>query len=84
MLQSPLMPRIALLISAGAKARMEGKDPARCLKTMAMRGNVLMLVKDLVGREMGNFYAVAIHAVVHLVHLDVRIPNRWSTGETLR
>jgi hypothetical protein len=72
MLQSPLIPKVALLISAGAKAQLEGKDPTQCPKALAMRGNVLALVNDLLKREM---YVEAIHAVVYLVHLEVRVPQ---------
>jgi hypothetical protein len=78
MLQFPLMPKIALLISAGAKAQLEGKDPARCPKTLSLRGNVLELVNDLLKRDTGKGYVEAIHAVVHLVHLEVRVPNLCS------
>ncbi|KAH8594201.1 hypothetical protein B0O99DRAFT_687841 [Bisporella sp. PMI_857] len=69
------MPRMALLISAGAKAQLEGNNPARCPKTMTMRGNALVLVNDLLKRETGKVYDVSIKVVMHLVHLE------WYWGE---
>ncbi|KAH8590350.1 hypothetical protein B0O99DRAFT_521390, partial [Bisporella sp. PMI_857] len=74
MLQSLFMPKVALLISAGAKAQLEGKDPTQCLKALAMRKNVLALVNDLLKREM---YIEAIYAVVYLWYWG-EYENLWA------
>ncbi|KAH8679500.1 hypothetical protein BGZ60DRAFT_400152 [Tricladium varicosporioides] len=75
MLQYPLMPKIALLTSAGAKAQLEWRDPSRCPQSLAMRRDVLVLVNELLKRDWGVVYVEAICAVMHLVHLE------WYWGE---
>ncbi|PVH68030.1 hypothetical protein DL98DRAFT_634445, partial [Cadophora sp. DSE1049] len=75
MIQSPLMPDLALLTSVGVKARLQGLQLAKCSDVLAMRSNILSLLNQFLKQDFNHIYAEAIHFVIHLVLLE------WYWGE---
>ncbi|KAH6662300.1 hypothetical protein B0J14DRAFT_308034 [Halenospora varia] len=73
--QSPLMPEIAVLTSLSFEARLQGLEPAKYPKALAIRGRILSLLNQHLKHDHKNVYVEAIHAVIHLVQLE------WNWGE---
>jgi hypothetical protein len=74
MIQSPLMPKIALLASAGTKALWRGAQPVNDPKSLVIKSNILCLINNLLRQSFANVYVEVMHSVVYLVVLEVIIP----------
>lgn len=65
------MPELAVLTSLSFEARLQGLEPAKYPKALAIRGSILSLLNQHLKHDHKNVYVEAIHAVLHLVQLEV-------------
>jgi len=71
MMQSPLMPQIAIFTASGYRALIRGQDVARCPETIAIKGMLLSSINSYLKYDFDKIYEEAIQSVVHLALLEV-------------
>ena len=72
MMQSPLVPEIAVLTGAGYRAIIRGADVSKDPETIAIRVRVLAHISEFLQQDFNKIYMQAIQTVAHLVMLEVR------------
>jgi hypothetical protein len=72
MMQSPLVPEIAVLTGAGYRAIIRGADVSKDPETIAIRVRVLAHISEFLQQDFDKIYMQAIQTVAHLVMLEVR------------
>jgi hypothetical protein len=72
MMQSPLVPEIAVLTGAGYRAIIRGADVSTDPETIAIRVRVLAHISEFLQQDFNKIYMQAIQTVAHLVMLEVR------------
>jgi hypothetical protein len=77
MMQSPLVPEIAVLTGAGYRAIIRGADVSKDPETIAIRVRVLAHISEFLQQDFNKIYMQAIQTVAHLVMLEVR--SRFHT-----
>ncbi|KAH6662284.1 hypothetical protein B0J14DRAFT_309320 [Halenospora varia] len=75
MIQSPLMPEITVLMSLAFEAQLQGLEPAKYPKVLAIRGKILSLLNQFLKQDVKNILIETIHAVIQLVLLE------WAWGD---
>jgi hypothetical protein len=72
MMQSALVPEIAVLTGAGYRAIVRGADVSKDPETIAIRVRVLAHISKFLQQDFDKIYMEAIKTVAHLVMLEVR------------
>jgi hypothetical protein len=71
MMQSPLVPEIAVLTGSGYRAIMRGVEVSKDPETIAIKVRVLNHINEFLRQDFDKIYAQAIQTVAHLVMLEV-------------
>jgi hypothetical protein len=71
MIQSPLMPHIAILMSAASQAAEPTLQTTRMSETIVIKSQVLSLINDFLRQDFSVVGGEALRAVVHLVVIEV-------------
>ena len=72
MIQSPLMPNIAILMASYSERLERGVEVGRCSETLSIKAYVLGLVNKFLEQDFRLIGDEAIRAVTHLVIVEVR------------
>jgi hypothetical protein len=71
MIQSPLMPNIAILMSSATQMVQHDTEMKRKNETVAIKANVLAVVNNFLQQDFNLIGGEALRAVIHLAILEV-------------
>lgn len=71
MIQSPLMPHIAILMSSASQAAEPDLQRTKPSETMVIKSGVLTLINDFLTQDFNVVAGEALRAVIHLVVVEV-------------
>lgn len=72
MMQSPLMPQIAIFTASGYRALIRGQDVMKYSETIAIKGMILSSINSYLKQDFNKICEEATHSVLHLALLEVR------------
>jgi hypothetical protein len=71
MMQSPLMPQIAIFTASGYRALTRGQEVTNYPETIAIKGMMLSSINEYLEQDFNKIHQEAIQSVVHLALLEV-------------
>jgi hypothetical protein len=71
MIQSPLMPHIAILLASFAEGMDRGEDLNRCQETLALKVKALALTNEFLAEDFSLIGNDAMLATIHIASLEV-------------
>jgi hypothetical protein len=71
MMQSPLMPQIAIFTASAYRALTRGQEVTQDLETIAIKGMILSSINEYLEQDFNEIYQEAIQSVLHLALLEV-------------
>jgi hypothetical protein len=71
MMQSPLMPQIAIFTASGYRALIRGQEVTKHPETVAIKGMLLSSINSYLRYDFDKIHEEAIQSVVHLALLEV-------------
>jgi hypothetical protein len=72
MMQSPLMPQMAIFTASGYIALIRDKDVTRYPEIIAIKGVILSSINKYLEQDFSKIYEEAVQSVLHLALLEVR------------
>lgn len=76
MIQSPLMPNIAILMASYTQALEQGSEAMKHSEPLSIKAHVLSLINHFLKQDFDVVGGEALRAVIHLVILEVSHTNR--------
>jgi hypothetical protein len=70
MMQSPLMPKIAILTASGYRALIRGVEVTRCPDTVAIKGELFSHINEYLKQDFNQIYNQVIQCVAHIAILE--------------
>jgi hypothetical protein len=70
-MQSPLMPHIAIFTASAYRAHTSGIEMVTHKPTMAMRGDLLHYINGFLEQDFDRIHQQVIQSVLHLIIIDV-------------
>jgi hypothetical protein len=71
-MQSPLMPHIAIFTASGYRAHTSGCEMANHTQTMAMKGMLLHRINGFLEEDFDKIHEQVIQSTLHLILMEVR------------
>ncbi len=81
MIQSPLMPHIAILMSCAAQTAEPELQVIKSSETFGIKSQVLALINDFLRQDFNVVGGEALRAVIHLVVVEVTCSLDFKFGE---
>lgn len=82
MLQSPLFPHIAVLMSSVTQALDLGRQPNEAVEPLVLKSRVLTMINKALST--GHDLSDLLRCAINLVVIEVCLPNRWQLAPSNR